>query len=102
MTPERSQAYGRVMKTLADMGPSKLHPREQEAIRDAADTLLFAADFDRDAGARAALEEMRGLAELLVESGRWLFDTADRLLADVEDCGPVLVSALEGADLLAV
>ena len=37
MTSERTQAYGRVIKTLEDLGPSKLQPVEQERIRDAAD-----------------------------------------------------------------
>jgi hypothetical protein len=102
MTPERSQAYGRVMSTLADMGPSKLHPREQDAVRHAADTLLFAADLEHDAEARDALEQMRDLTETLFESERWLFDTADRLLTDIEDCGPSLMPSLEALDLLAV
>ena len=43
MTPDRSSAYGRVIKTLSDMGPSKLHDLERMRIRNAADTLLFAA-----------------------------------------------------------
>ena len=34
MTSERTQAYGRVVKTLEDLGPSKLQPHEQELIRD--------------------------------------------------------------------
>ena len=100
MTPERSQAYGRVMNTLADMGPSKLHRREQDAIRHAADTLLFATDLEHDYEARAALEQMRDLTETLFESERWLFDTADRLLTDVEDCGPALLPSVETFELL--
>ena len=102
MTPERSRAYGRVMKTLADMGPSKLHRHEQDAIREAADTLLFAEDFESDDVARDVLGSMVALTEGLVESERWLFDSADRLLTDIEDCGPSLMPVLEPADLLAV
>jgi hypothetical protein len=37
MTSERTQAYGRVVKTLDDLGPTKLQPAEQERIRDAAE-----------------------------------------------------------------
>jgi hypothetical protein len=43
MTSDRTQAYGRVVKTLEDLGPAKLQPHEQELIREAADTLIFAA-----------------------------------------------------------
>lgn len=41
MTSERAQAYGRVMSTIEDLGPTKLQAGEIERIRDAADTLLF-------------------------------------------------------------
>ena len=91
MTPQRSQAYGRVMKTLAGAGPVDLHADEQDAIRAAADTLIFATAFAADGAARAALEAMVELTEGLIESERWSFDSADRLLADIEDCGPGLV-----------
>ena len=43
MTSERTHAYGRVVKTLDDLGPTKLQPGELERVRDAADTLIFAA-----------------------------------------------------------
>jgi hypothetical protein len=46
MTSERTQAYGRVIRTLEDLGPAKLLPAEQDRIRDAADNLIFAADID--------------------------------------------------------
>ena len=42
MTNERTQAYGRVVKTLDELGPSKLLPAEQARIREAADCLFFA------------------------------------------------------------
>jgi hypothetical protein len=86
MTTERTQAYGRVIKTLEDLGPAKLQPAEQDRIREAADTLIFAADLDE---ARAALEDVDALAEHLVESGRWTSERADRLVQDLLACGPV-------------
>jgi hypothetical protein len=86
MTSERSQAYGRVMQTIADLGPSKLHPSEQDRIRDAADTLLFCED---GTCAEAALSDIRDLTGNLVESGRWLDDSAERLLGDLEGAGPM-------------
>ena len=89
MNSERSQAYGRLMKTLADLGPAKLHDDEQELIRDAADTLLFT----EDAGAEKVLDRVDELAARLVDSGRLLEETADKLLSDLEDCGPTPVAA---------
>ena len=88
MTSERAQAYGRVMKTLADMGPAKLQPGERQIVREAADAMLFAEDYDRDAHAQMAMGALQELAETLVESERWMFQSADRMLRDVEDCGP--------------
>ena len=84
MNSERSQAYGRVMKTLTDLGPAKLHADEQELIRDAADTLLFT----EDAGAEQVLDRVDQLGSRLVDSGRLLEETAEKLLSDLEDCGP--------------
>jgi hypothetical protein len=86
MTSDRTQAYGRVVKTLEDVGPAKLQPAEQDRIREAADTLIFAADLDE---ARAALEDIDALAEHLVGSGRWTGERAEQLVSDVLACGPV-------------
>ncbi len=89
MNAERAEAYGRVMKLLADMGPAKLQPREQDLIREAADAMLFSDDFQHDAHAQMAFDALQEMAERLVEADRWLFQTADRLMRDIEDCGPV-------------
>jgi hypothetical protein len=86
MTSERTQAYGRVIKTLEDLGPSKLQPAEQERIREAADNLIFASDFD---DARAAVADVEALAEHLVASGRWTSERAEQLASDLVACGPV-------------
>jgi hypothetical protein len=86
MNSERTQAYGRVMKTLEDLGPAKLQPAEQDRIREAADTLIFAAGFDE---ARAAMEDVDALTEHLVASGRWTSERAQALLQDLLGCGPV-------------
>jgi hypothetical protein len=84
MNSERAQAYGRVMKALADLGPAKLHADEQELIREAADTLLFT----EDASAEPALDRVDQLVSGMVDSDRLLEETADRLMSDLEDCGP--------------
>ena len=86
MNSERTQAYGRVIKTLDDLGPAKLQPAEQDRIREAADTLIFAAGFDE---ARAAMEDVDTLVEHLVASGRWTSERAQELLQDLLGCGPV-------------
>ena len=86
MNNERTQAYGRVVKTLDEIGPTKLQPAERDRVRDAADTLIFAADLDE---ARAALEDVDILAEHLVASDRWSEERARQLVDDLLACGPV-------------
>jgi hypothetical protein len=73
------------MKTIQDMGPAKLQPAEADRVREAADTVFFA---ENAYAMRAALADAEDLAELLVDSGRWLDETAERLLLDIEACGP--------------
>jgi hypothetical protein len=85
MTSDRTQAYGRVVKTLDELGPTKLLVAEQSRIRDAADNLIFATDL---AEARDALLDMSRLAEHLVNSGRWMEERVDQLIADLLACGP--------------
>ena len=89
MTSERSQAYGRVMRTLEDVGPAKLLDSERERVRTAADTLFFSEDLGIDSEAREAVTDMTALARHLVESERWLDESARRLLQDITACGPL-------------
>ena len=86
MNNERTQAYGRVVKTLDELGPTKLQPAEQDRVREAADTLIFAADLD---DARAAMADVESLAEHLVASDRWSEERARQLVDDLLACGPV-------------
>ena len=86
MTSERTQAYGRIVKTLGDIGASKLQPAEQVRIRDAADVLIFASGIEE---ARDALEDIVSLTEHLAGSGRWTTERADQLVQDLLACGPV-------------
>ena len=78
MNSERTQAYGRVMRTLEDVGDTKLHERERERIREAADTLVLATS-----AAEAAL------CEHLVATDRWTAERAAALQADLLACGPL-------------
>jgi hypothetical protein len=77
------------MRILDDMGPAKLHESEREEIRVAADTLFFAEDLGTDPDARDAVSGITALARNLVDSGRWLDESARPLLADVLGCGPL-------------
>jgi hypothetical protein len=86
MTSERTQAYGRVVKTLDDLGPTKLQPGEVERIREAADTLIFASTPEE---IRPAMDDVRELAAHLVETERWTDERAETLVRDIEACGPV-------------
>jgi hypothetical protein len=88
MNSDRTQAYGRVVKTLEERGAAKLLPAEQARIRDAADVLIFASDLSE---ARDALSNIGMLAEHLVSSGRWIEESVDRLVEDLLACGPSLV-----------
>ena len=86
MNNERTQAYGRVVKTLEDLGPTKLQPAEVERIREAADTLIFASGIEET---RAAMADVETLAEHLVASERWSDERARQLVEDLLACGPV-------------
>ena len=97
MSPERSNAYRRVMQSLDDVGPSKLLEQEQERIRYAADNLIFSTDLGSDVEAREALEDIDALCRALVESGRWEQVTATKLAEDVVQCGPAEPAILEAA-----
>jgi len=87
MTPERAQAYRRVIRTLEELGPSKLLDVEQDLIRDAADSLIFSSGPLEDAAAFGALWDVEVLCRQLVESGRWERVTARTLADDVAACG---------------
>jgi hypothetical protein len=89
MNSERAQAYGRLMKTIRGLRGSKLHPEEEQVIRDAADALFFSEDLDRDAAAQEALSAFYELTDQLLESERVMPETAHRLTAQVEECGPL-------------
>lgn len=88
MNSERSQAYGRVVKTLEDMAVAKLLPAEEQRIRDAADTLLFSESIEAP-GAREALEDSEALMAHLVDADRWSPERGSALAEDVAACGPV-------------
>jgi hypothetical protein len=75
------------MKTLDDMGPSKLQADEQASVREAADALFFC-ESGADAAAIEALDHTRALVARLVDSDRWSEERAAELASDLEACGP--------------
>jgi hypothetical protein len=97
MSPERSNAYRRVMKTLEDLGPSKLFDDEQQRIRYAADNLIFCRDLESDVEAQGALGDVENLCRSLVEAGRWEEVSATRLADDLYQCGPAKPAILQAA-----
>ena len=93
MNSERAQAYGRVTKLVDDLSGSKLHSTEQQIVRDAADALFFCEDLNGDVEARRALDAFEQLVDSMVENDRFTPETAGRLQADVEGCGPLQPAA---------
>jgi hypothetical protein len=87
MSPERTQAYKRVMRTLSEIGPSKLLADEQQRVRDVADTLIFSSGLSDEQAAADALADGDELCRDLVASGRWERVTAQRLAQDLRGCG---------------
>jgi hypothetical protein len=85
------------MKTLEDVGPSKLLDREQQRIRYAADNLIFSTDLANDVEALVAINDVEDLCQALVESGRWEQSSATRLAEDVLECGPASTVILQAA-----
>ena len=89
MSPERAQAYGRLMHTVNDDGQQALGPDECALVREAADSLFFCEDLSWDEEARDGLTRVGDLAGELVGSGRWGPERAEQLLRDIESCGPM-------------
>lgn len=92
MNADRADNYTRLTRHLEDIGPAKLHVDEQDRVRVAADTLVFAGGWSDEVA--DALDDMNRLAGILVDSGRWELETAERLVDMVGACGPEEAQAL--------
>jgi hypothetical protein len=88
VTPERAEAYGRIMRIVSAEGPERLEADEQGLLREAADSLFFSEDIAADPEARDALARANDLAGNLVGAERWSPDHAEQVLQDLEACGP--------------
>ena len=96
-TSERSQAYGRVVRTLREDAEAMLLPAEQDLIREAADALLFCDDPGADESAGEAVSTIETVAAFLVESERWSAEHASQLVDDVLACGHMEVVRADAA-----
>jgi hypothetical protein len=76
------------MKVISAEGEAALEPAEQEVLREAGDALFFCEDIALDDDARDALSRVSDLSGRLVGAERWDPELAERVLADVEACGP--------------
>ena len=88
MTNHRARAYKRVTQFISELGPAKLHAEEAEAIRDAADAMLFNSTADLGDDAAVAMRRLTSILAALVGADRVLPETAERILDAVEACGP--------------
>jgi hypothetical protein len=88
VTPERAEAYGRIMRVVSAEGRERLEPEEQAMLREAADAIFFSEDIAGDPEASQALAGANDLAGNLVGAERWTPDHAERVLQDLEACGP--------------
>lgn len=77
------------MKTLEDLSASNLHAGEQDIVREAADALFFCESLEGHPGAHGALDAFYELVDRLMACDRLLPETAGRLTAAVEACGPL-------------
>jgi hypothetical protein len=76
------------MEIVRTEGPEALEPDERTRLREAADALFFCEDISFDDEAREALAQVGDLTGALVGAERWDSLRAERVLQDLEDCGP--------------
>jgi hypothetical protein len=76
------------MTVVSADGDGALDAAEQQTLRDAGDALFFCEDIALDEDARDALARVSDLAGQLVGAERWDPELAERVLQDLEDCGP--------------
>jgi hypothetical protein len=72
------------MEVVSADGDAALERAEQEVLREASDALFFCEDLALDEDARDALSHVSDLAG----SERWDPELAERVLQDLESCGP--------------
>jgi hypothetical protein len=92
MNSTRLNAFRHAEAIIDTMSAAKLHPREEEALRDAAEGLLLEPDPESiDARLLRILASWH--LDELVANGRWMSETADELRGAIEACCPLPVAA---------
>ena len=86
-----------LMQTIDAIGPAKLHDAEQARLREAADTLVLAREFDHEVA--ETLRAVRNLTDQLAESGRFSEPLGKELVMKVRACGPLPVARPRDRDL---
>jgi hypothetical protein len=76
------------MRVIDLDGDAALEPAEQQILREAGDALFFCEDIALDDDARESLSRVSDLAGQLIGAERWDPELAERVLQDLEDCGP--------------
>jgi hypothetical protein len=76
------------MQVISAEGDAALDAAEQQVLREAGDALFFCEDIALDDDARDALGNVSDLTGQLVGAERWDPELAERVLQDLEDCGP--------------
>ena len=79
-----------LMQTIDAIGPAKLHDGEEARLREAADTLVLAREFDHEVA--ETLRTVRNLTDRLVDSGRFSEPLGKELVMKVRACGPLPVA----------
>ena len=86
------------MRVAEADGPSALEPDERTILRETADALLFCDSARLDDEAADSLARMGDLAGDLVGSERWDPEFAERVLTDLEACGPAELAGIAERD----
>ena len=76
------------MKVVTAEGETALDASERDVLREAGDALFFCEDVALDVDAREALSRVSDLAGQLVGAERWDPELAERVMQDLEECGP--------------
>jgi hypothetical protein len=81
MTAARGAHYTALLETIAQQGPTRLHPREREQLIEAADALLFG-----EPAGEHLLKVAEGMIENLETSERWSSESCDQLREHLYGC----------------
>jgi hypothetical protein len=88
-----------LIRTIDSLGPTRLDADEQQELREHADALVFAREWDHEV--LASLRAVRALGDRLVDAGRASDELSHEILLKVRACGPVPLARAASPRLLA-